>query len=75
MNIVGERGPELIHTPKGTRVYSNNDTKKLLGDGGKITATAQGVTNNIHVNVNGRIGASDTELRDIAKKIGRMVSS
>ena len=29
-----------------------------------------GATNNIHVNVQGRVGASDSEIRDIAKKIG-----
>ena len=33
------------------------------------------VSNNITVNVQGRVGASDVELRDIAKKIGRMISS
>ena len=29
----------------------------------------------INVSVNGRMGASDSELRDIAKKIGRMVNT
>ena len=31
--------------------------------------------NTVHVHVNGRLGASDSELRDIAKKVGRMVSA
>jgi hypothetical protein len=30
--------------------------------------------NTINVHVNGRLGASDTELRDIAQKVGRMVN-
>ena len=66
MTMVGERGPELINLPKGTSVHSNDTTKTMMGGH---------VTNNISVNVNGRLGASDTELRDIAKKIGRMVST
>ena len=31
--------------------------------------------NTINVNVSGRVGAADSELRDIAKKIGRMVNT
>ena len=36
---------------------------------------AGGNTINLNVNVSGRVGASDSELRDIAKKVGRMVSA
>ena len=63
--MVGERGPELINMPKGTSVHSNDTTKGMMG---------KSTTNNVSVNVSGRVGASDSELRDIAKKIGRMVS-
>ena len=66
MALVGERGPELVNLPAGSRVRSNDTTKSMMGGS---------VTNNISVNVNGRLGASDGELRDIAKKIGRMVST
>jgi hypothetical protein len=62
MALVGERGPELVNLPKGAEVYSNADSRKMMG-------------NTINVNVSGRVGASDSELRDIAKKIGRMVSA
>tara|TARA_R110000824_G_scaffold196128_4_gene379168 strand:+ start:1508 stop:3607 length:2100 start_codon:yes stop_codon:yes gene_type:complete len=61
MQIVGERGPELVKLPRGSRVHSNTDSKRML---------SSGHTNNIHVNVQGRVGASDSEIRDIAKKIG-----
>jgi len=64
LTLVGERGPELVSLPTGSTVYSNSDSKRM----------ATGNTNNITVNVQGRIGASDTELRDIAQKIGRMVN-
>tara|TARA_R110001583_G_C5635517_1_gene407425 strand:- start:125 stop:1843 length:1719 start_codon:yes stop_codon:yes gene_type:complete len=57
--LVGERGPELVNLPTGARVNPN-------GSSGGHT---------INVNVSGRVGASDTELRDIAKKVGRMVSA
>jgi hypothetical protein len=29
--VVGERGPELAHLPSGTSVYSNSDSRGLLG--------------------------------------------
>ena len=62
LQVVGERGPELVKLPRGSRVHSNAESQKLVGSGGS--------TNNIHVHVNGRVGASDSEIRDIAKKIG-----
>ena len=61
--VVGEKGPELVNLPKGARVHSNAESRKMVGG------------NTIHVHVNGRLGASDSELRDIAKKVGRMVSA
>ena len=54
--VVGERGPELLHLPKGSAVTPNT--------GG----------NTINVHVNGRVGASDSELRDIARKVGAMIN-
>ena len=61
--VVGERGPELVNLPKGARVHSNAERRRMVGG------------NTINVNVSGRVGASDSELRDIAKKIGRMVNT
>ena len=62
LTLVGERGPELVNLPKGARVHSNAESRRMGG-------------NTINVNVSGRVGASDSELRDIAKKIGRMVNT
>ena len=64
MTLVGEEGPELVRLPTGARVYSNQQSRRM----------ATGTTNNITVNVQGRIGASDTELRQIASKIGQMIN-
>jgi hypothetical protein len=63
--MVGERGPELVNLPRGAKVNTAQNTERMLG----------GISNTINVSVNGRVGASDSELRDIAKKIGRMVSA
>tara|TARA_R110002110_G_scaffold14868_17_gene68173 strand:- start:2097 stop:3926 length:1830 start_codon:yes stop_codon:yes gene_type:complete len=60
-SLVGERGPELVRLPAGSRVFSNADSQRM--------------GNNITVNVQGRVGASDAEVRDIANKIGRLVNS
>ena len=62
MNLVGERGPELVKLPRGSRVYSNADSKRMAGG------------NTINVNVNGRVGASDAEIRDIARKISSHIN-
>jgi len=65
LSIVGEQGPELVKLPMGSRVFSNRNSRKMISNGS---------VNNITVNVQGRIGASDTELRQIASKIGGMIN-
>ena len=60
--IVGEKGPELVNLPAGSAVYNNQQTKSMMGG------------NTINVHVNGRVGASDAELDDIARKIGRKIN-
>ena len=44
-------------------MYSNADSKKMLGG------------NTINVHVNGRVGASDAEIRDIANKVAKEINS
>ena len=62
--IVGERGPELVRLPSGARVHSNAESRRMSGAGGST----------IHVHVNGRVGASDAEIRDIANKVAREIN-
>ena len=59
--IVGELGPELVNLPKGSKVHSNAQSRKMAG-------------NTINVHVNGRVGASDQEIRDIARKVGVLIN-
>jgi len=59
--LVGENGPEIISLPGNTTVHNNTNTQRMLG-------------NSINVTVQGRVGASDQELNDIARKIGQKVS-
>ena len=65
MTVVGERGPELVNLPKGARVHSNSESKKM---GGGV------VNNNVSVTINAK-DTSDAELRRIAEKIGNLISS
>ncbi len=60
--LVGERGPEIVNLPTGAKVFNNQQTRGMLGG------------NTINVSVNGRVGASDAELDDIARKIGRKIN-
>ena len=61
--VVGERGPELVNLPNGSRVHSNADSRQMVGG-----------TNTINVYVQGRVGASDQEIRELAKKVGEEIS-
>lgn len=65
--IVGEKGPELVNLSNGSRVHSNNDSRKLLSGGG-------GTVNNFNITVNAR-DSSKAEMRRMADEIGRMISS
>ena len=70
ITLVGEKGPELAKLPQGTRIHDAKQTQKMLG------AASNKVNNNtINVHVNGRLGASDAELRNIAKKVGSMINN
>ena len=61
MSWVGEGGPELVSLPKGARVHSNFASRSMGG-------------NTINVHVNGRVGASDTEIQDIARKVSMHIN-
>ena len=61
LTLVGERGPELVRLPSGARVHSNAESRRMSGG-------------TINVHVNGRVGASDSEIRDIANKVAREIN-
>lgn len=64
MTVVGERGPELVSLPKGSRVHSNSASKKM------VNGTT--IVNNITINAR---DTSDGEMRRIANKISTMVNN
>ena len=64
MQLVGERGPELVKLPQGSRVYSNRDSRKMGG----------GTVNNFNITVNAK-DSSKAEMRRMADEIGRMINS
>tara|TARA_R100001163_G_scaffold65097_1_gene61104 strand:- start:6658 stop:8340 length:1683 start_codon:yes stop_codon:yes gene_type:complete len=66
MQVVGERGPELVKLPQGSRVYSNSTSKKMVG--------GKSVVNNFNITVNAK-DSSKAEMRRMADEIGRMINS
>ena len=64
VTLVGERGPELVSLPTGSRVHTANQTKNMMG----------GTRNVFNITINAR-DTSDAELRRIANKIGSMVNN
>ena len=65
LQVVGEKGPELVSMAQGSRVYSNTQSKSML--------SGSSSSNVINITINAR-DTSDTELRRIATKIGDLVN-
>ena len=61
LTVVGERGPELVNLPRGSRVHSNAESRRMVGSGG------------INITINAH-SLQDTELRRIAQKVGDMIN-
>ena len=57
---VGERGEEIVSLPAGSRVFNNGQTRSM--------------GNTINVSVNGRVGATEQELNDLARKLGEKIN-
>ena len=68
MQIVGEKGPELVKLPVGSKVYPNEVFRM-----GTTTKQVNQANLTVNISVNGRVGASDSEIRDIASKLGRHI--
>jgi len=56
----------LVNLPRGSRVHSNADSRKMVGSGGSVV-------NNISVTINAK-DTSKSEMRRIAKEIGNMIN-
>jgi hypothetical protein len=50
--LVGELGPEIVDLPRGSRVYTNSESSRMLGGGG-----------NVYVTVNAGLGTDPVALR------------
>lgn len=62
LSWVGERGPELVSLPRGTRIYNNQDSMAMAAGGGGVT---------VHVNVASM--ASDIDVEAMANRIARII--
>lgn len=58
--LVGEVGPEMFVPGSSGTILSNSTTR--------------GMGNTINVHVNGRVGATDQELNDLARKLGEKIN-
>jgi len=68
--LVGEKGPELVKLPAGSRVYTNTKSKEMLGKNSPTTNN----NNTINITINAK-DTSDAEMRRIAEKVGRLVNN
>jgi len=67
LSLVGEKGPELVRLPTGSRVHSNRESRKMVSSN-----NSGGNTINITINAK---DTSDAEMRRIAEKVGRLVNN
>lgn len=81
ISLVGEKGPELVKLPKGSRVFSNEESKEIVKQSnGKNTVigieqkkqNVQNHTNNINITVNAK-DTSKAEMDRIAREISRSI--
>lgn len=63
LTVVGERGPELVNLPRGARVHSNAESRRMGG-----------TVNNFNITINAK-DSSKAEMRRMADEIGRMINS
>ena len=66
LQLVGEKGPEIASLPKGTRVFSNRQSRGMVSNSGTQI--------NNYITINAR-DTSDGEMRRIANKISSMVNN
>tara|TARA_R110002020_G_scaffold116854_1_gene267517 strand:- start:1313 stop:2674 length:1362 start_codon:yes stop_codon:yes gene_type:complete len=66
LQLVGERGPEIVNLPKGSQVFSNKKSRGMVNNSGTQI--------NNYITINAR-DTSDGEMRRIASKIGDMVNN
>ena len=64
MAVVGEKGPELVSLPRGSRVHSNAKSRQM---------TKASNVNNFNITINAK-DTSKSEMRRIAKEIGNMIN-
>lgn len=66
--IVGEKGPEMVNLPIGSRVHSNSDSKNMLA------GSSGGGGNVINITINAK-DTSKAEMRRIANELGNMINN
>ena len=57
--IVGERGPELVNLPRGSKVFPNGQTEAMLGGGANVTINANFA------------GMNDRQMREASGQLAR----
>ncbi len=62
MALVGELGPELVRLNRGDKVFSNAQSKNMVGN------------TNIHITINAK-DTSKAEMRRIANELGNMINN
>lgn len=69
--IVGEKGPELLNIPTGTKIFSNNETKRILNSS-NISNSNTNINNNKTIIEKVIINAKEIkELNDLIKMFSR----
>ncbi|MGY3575291.1 hypothetical protein [Bradyrhizobium sp. USDA 4504] len=81
--LVGERGPELVNLPRGSRVFPNHVSAAMArdisgaagsgSDGAMVNSSSVTVAPTINVTVQGNPGQSSADHQAMGQKIGRQI--
>jgi phage-related tail protein len=74
MALVGERGPEYVSLPAGSRVYNNSQTRNMTTNAAlnvQIMDSSGNITETIRAQL--RSGQADQLVRDIQAKIAQRI--
>lgn len=71
VQLVGEKGPELVSLPKGSQVFSNKDSVGMVKN---AKTMSNGTTNNISITINAK-DTSRAEMDRIAREVSRTITN
>ena len=73
MAMVGERGPELMHVPRGAQIYNNQQTHSMMNSGHTFNITLGG-TKSVSESLHAEVRAGDPGVQKLISILSEKLS-